>query len=260
MPELHVNGINIYYEIKGEGFPLVMIMGLGANMDWWTPELEDKLAKNFKLILFDNRGAGRTDAPKEDYTIPLFAKDTVDLMTGLGIEKASIFGISMGGMIAQQVALSYPERIGKLVLGCTHCGTRHSVLPSPEVLSVLVNPMEMNPERLLNLLFPEDYIAQNPGKIQEFIKRYMIAPITPDALMRQVGAIMAFESHSRLGEINTPTLVITGDADILIPPENSKIIAERIPGAKLTVLKGSGHGFTAQEPEIVSDILLEFLK
>ncbi|MFZ5597524.1 MAG: alpha/beta fold hydrolase [Bacillota bacterium] len=259
MPKVMVNDINIYYEVKGEGFPLVLIMGLAGNLDWWPRELTDRLAGHYKLVLFDNRGAGRTDAPEGEYSIPMFAGDTVGLLDRLGIEKAHIFGVSMGGMIAQEIAISYPERVEKLVLGCTFCGPQHSIPAQPEIINFLINPQSAGLKDFLKILFPEDYIKNNMDKTDEFIRLYKIAPISPEAQLRQVGAVMKFDSLSRLSQIAAPTLVITGDGDVLIPAGNSSILAENIPGARLIVLDGCGHGFMVQEPEKLYIALSDFL-
>ena len=119
MPKVKVNDIQIYYEVKGDGFPVVMINGLSDNLDCWDPRLIEALSKKFKLVLFDNRDAGRTDVSEREYTMKLFADDTVCLMNALGISKAHVLGISMGGMIAQELVLNYPEKVAKLVLCST---------------------------------------------------------------------------------------------------------------------------------------------
>ncbi|MFZ5631304.1 MAG: alpha/beta fold hydrolase [Bacillota bacterium] len=260
MPKVRVNGTGIYYESRGDGFPLVMIMGLGGNIDWWPPELLDRLAQRYMLLVFDNRGAGRSDAPAVDYSISMFARDTVDLMSLLGIKRAHVFGVSMGGMIAQEMALSYPGRVEKLVLGCTNCGPGHSVPAPAEVIALLLNQSAAPPAEILKILFPEDYIAQNMDKIGEFVRRYTVAPIAPEAHKRQLGAIAAFNSYDRLARITAPTLVITGDRDVLIPPENSEILARNIPGARMITVKGCGHGFVGQAPDEVFEMLQEFLE
>ncbi|MEM3703331.1 MAG: alpha/beta hydrolase, partial [Candidatus Bathyarchaeia archaeon] len=122
MPKIKVNDVNLYYEIRGQGFPFVMITGLGGNIDYWDIRLLDELSKRFKLVLFDNRGSGRSDVSDRQYTIKLLAEDTVGLMNALGIPKAHIFGLSMGGMIAQELALNFPEKVEKLILCSTFCG------------------------------------------------------------------------------------------------------------------------------------------
>ena len=120
MPKVKVNDIQIYYEVHGEGFPLVMIYGSTGRLDGWDPRLVEGLSKHFKLVLFDNRGAGRTETSNREYTVRLFADDTAGLMDALGISKAHILGISMGGAIAQELVLNYPEKVSKLVLCSTY--------------------------------------------------------------------------------------------------------------------------------------------
>lgn len=119
MPHARANGIDIYYELRGEGYPLVMIMGLSGNVDWWDRSLLSLLAEKFQLVMFDNRGAGRSEKLRAEYSIPLMTSDTVGLLRFLDIDRAHILGVSMGGKIAQQLALDYPEMVERLVLCCT---------------------------------------------------------------------------------------------------------------------------------------------
>jgi len=138
MPKVKVNDIQIYYEVHGAGFPLVMIMGVGGNINWWDPRLVEGLSKKFKVVIFDNRGTGHTDTSDREYTIKLFANDTAGLMDALGISRFHVFGISMGGMIAQELVLNYPGKVEKLVLCSTNCGGANSVQPSAEVIGPLM--------------------------------------------------------------------------------------------------------------------------
>ena len=140
MPKIKVNDINIYYEIYGEGFPYVMIMAMAGDVNWWTPEIIEASSQNFKTIIFDNRGTGQTDEPAIDYSMKLFADDTVGLMDALNIEKAHILGVCMGGFIAQEIALSYPDRVEKLILGCTHCGGSKQIPPSGKIMRKMMSP------------------------------------------------------------------------------------------------------------------------
>jgi pimeloyl-ACP methyl ester carboxylesterase len=240
-----------------------MIMGLSANMDWWDPKLIEETSKKYKTAVFDNRGAGRTDAPKIDYSIKMFADDTAKLMDNLKIQKAHILGISMGGMIAQEFALNYPQRVEKLVLCSTNCGASKSVPAAPEVLKVLISGGASTSEDIVKntipLLFTEDFIKSNPALIKLVTERLLKAPITPDAFSRQVKAIMAWDTYARLPKIKTPTLVMHGKKDILIPPQNAKIIADRIPGAKLVYFEKSAHALFSQETDKVISTLLQFL-
>lgn len=127
----------MFYEVHGEGFPLIMIQGLTANTSWCDPRWIQTLSEKFKIIAFDNRGAGRTDISDREYSIKLFADDTASLMNALGIPRANVLGISMGRMIAQELVLNYPEKVKEVVLCSTHCGGAKSVLPSDEVMGML---------------------------------------------------------------------------------------------------------------------------
>jgi 3-oxoadipate enol-lactonase len=262
--ETRINDINIHYRIYGEGEPLLLIMGLGGNADWWHDLFLQRMAERFQVVTFDNRGTGRTDKPEGPYSIPQMASDAVGLMDHLGWSSADVMGVSMGGMIAQELTLNYPERVKRLVLACTNCGGREQVPAEAEVLALLTLPRgELSDEELLRatlpLLFQPEYIEEHQEEIKENIKRLTIAPTPPKSFKNQLQGIMAWSAHARLGEIKQPTLVITGDEDILIPPENSRILADAIPGCRLEEIRGGAHGFISQFPDEVADEVLAFL-
>ncbi len=264
MPIARVGDINMYYEVHGEGFPLVMIMGLSADVNWWDPLFIKEVSKEFKVVVFDNRGAGRSDKPKVEYTIRMFADDTVKLMDTLNIGKAHILGVSMGGMIAQEIAINYPERVEKLVLCVTSPGGSKAIPPSQEVISLLASDRsKIPPEDLaratLSLLYPEEYLKTHPEVAELTVKRISMYMIPPDAYMRQLNAVMNFDAYDRLNNIKAPTLVVSGGKDILVPPENGKILAEAILNAKLVIFENAGHGLIAQEREAFTQLLLDFL-
>jgi 3-oxoadipate enol-lactonase len=262
MPKVQVGDIQIYYNERGSGTPLLMIQGLNANSDWWGEEALNALAREYRVVVFDNRGAGRTDRPASPYSIPMFAADAVGLLDALGIEQAHVLGYSMGGMIAQELALRNPERVKKLILVATNCGGRQQVPASPEVLASLT-PKATEEERkkdLIYLLFPDDFTRSNPDRVEEFWKRVIIAPIDDASMMRQVAAIIEWGCYDRLPELRKPTLVMHGTADILVPPANGRILAERIPGARLIEYEGGGHGFLFQFPDQGIADILSFLK
>jgi pimeloyl-ACP methyl ester carboxylesterase len=240
-----------------------MIMGLGANMDWWDPKLIEEISKKYKTLIFDNRGVGRTDAPKIDYSIKMFADDTARLMDNLKIQKAHILGISMGGMIAQEFALTYPQKVEKLILCSTNCGASKSVQPAPKILGLLMAGASGTPEEIVKntipILFTEDFVKSNPEYMKRVTDQLMKAPTTQDAFTRQVKAIMVWDTYARLPKIKAPTLVMHGKKDILVPPENAKILADRIPGAKLAYFEKSAHALFSQETDKVVDTLLKFL-
>ncbi|TFF87789.1 MAG: alpha/beta hydrolase [Promethearchaeota archaeon] len=265
MPYVESNGLKLYYEIRGEGDPLVMIMGLSANIDWWTPEFLDALSKKFKVVIFDNRDAGRSDKSKEDYTLKILADDTVGLMDALDIKKTYLLGVSMGGMIAQEVALNYPERIKKLILCSTNCGNPKSKLPSQEVMGLLTQEREgITKEEIVEitipLLFTESFIESNREEVEEAKENMLIAPINPEAYQRQISAILKFNSGRRLKKLSVPTLVIHGKKDILVPPENAEILTKLIPESEMKLCDESAHAIFSHEPKIVTRAILDFLK
>lgn len=247
MSFIEAGDLKICYEIKGEGYPLVMIMGFSANMDWWDPEFIDALAAKYRVLLFDNRGAGRTVTPQEGhFTLDMFADDTALLMEKLGIGRAHVFGFSMGGIIAQALALRHPDKVSRMVLGGTFCGGRETVMPSAEAAKMLMDTsggIDGMCRRTLKLMFPDEFIAGNPGFAEGFIERCKSVPISADNARRQLSASMKTGTYTRLPEIKIPVLVVTGAADILISPRNSHILAERIPGAELIEYADSGHCF-----------------
>jgi len=260
MPKVKVNDIQMYYEVKGEGYPLVMIIGFGVNLDFWNPHMIEELSKNFKVLTFDNRGTGRTDVSDKEYSIRLFADDTVGLMNVLGISKANILGWSLGGAIAQELALSYPEKVKKLVLYSTSCGGAKSVRNQEAdamIMRLLAGGMSV--EEALRFNFTSDFIDSNPEFVELLIQRTLKAPTSGEVLLRQRTAIMnEHERFDRLSGIKAPTLVLSGKRDILCPPENGSILAKAIPNAKLVFFEKSAHALTEDMEEVIHSIT-EFL-
>jgi len=261
---LRVNGTDIYYLLAGDGPPLVLVMGLAGNTDWWGEGFLEILSRDFRLLAFDNRGAGRSGFPEGPYTIPILAEDTEAIMEAMGWEKAFVAGFSMGGMIAQELALNRPELVEKLVLISTFCGGEEAVQPEPEILSLINSPKDGIPEEVVArgtawLLFPKEFLEEHPETMEDFVRLYLKAPISPRAYAKQVEAVARWGSYQRLPRIQCPTLVITGDQDVIIPPENSRILAERIPGAVLQVIPGAGHGLTLQCPAETAQAIARFL-
>lgn len=263
MEYVKVGDTEICCRVIGEGPPLVLIMGLTANMDWWDQEFLESLSSRHRVIIFDNRGAGRTDAPPEtEITIELMADDTAGLMEALGVERADVLGVSMGGMIAQELALNHPGKVDRLVLCVTFCGGKETVLASREVLMKLVDRSgtpEEQVRRFAGLMFPESWLAENERYMADFIVRYLRAPATDMNAARQFMATQRFSTYERLPLIGAPTLVACGAGDVMIPAENSRIIAGRIPGARLVEYEGAGHGFINQCRDEFLETLKEFM-
>jgi 3-oxoadipate enol-lactonase len=248
MPYIRSGDISIYYEIHGSGSQmLIMIRGLGADVTAWFSQIPE-LSKHFRLIVFDNRGAGRTDKPDAPYSTAQMAADTKGLLDALDISQTSLLGLSMGGMIAQEFAIHYPERVDRLVLGCTTFGGRDSIAPAAEVFAALQE----------RTLFTDETIANNRSAITAYNEAKRKFPIPPFAFQRQLEAITRHDTANRLGQITAPTLVMTGREDRLIPPENSRLLAARIPGAVLKELPG-GHLFALEHPDLFNKAVFEFL-
>ena len=222
-----------------------------------------KAAANHTLIIFDNRGIGNTTSGDEKvYSIGLFANDTAGLLEALKISKADVLGWSMGGAIAQELALNYPDRIGKLIVYASFCGPIESVRPSQEVLNALTNETgtaEDRIERFLPLIFSEKWRNENPNYLEGIPKT--TETISNQTLSHQLKAIVNWAGIcNKLTNITQPTLVIVGTKDIATPPANSLQIMEQIPGSWLVQMKEGGHGLMYQYPEQFSKIVETFLE
>jgi pimeloyl-ACP methyl ester carboxylesterase len=265
MPRIQVGEVSLNYDVAGKGEPLLMIMGLGASSAVWDPELIAELARTFRVITFDNRGTGQSDKPDAPYSIEMFADDAAGVLTKLDVPRAHIFGVSMGGMIAQEFALRHPTRTATLTLGCTTAGGAHSVPPPPESLKVLTAPREgVSPEEIIRrgwpLAYTTKYIAENRATLEAGIPRLLKYPTPPFAFQRQLEATYTLKTYDRLPQINAPTLVITGAQDVLIPAKNSEILAAQIPGAKLHIIPGVGHAFMAEGRDAFMKVFVPFVK
>ncbi len=265
MDRARINGIDMAYRVSGKGEPVVLIGGFGMTKEGWADQLVP-LEERFQVITFDNRGAGESTVPVEPFTIDDMADDTVGLLDYLGIDAAYFFGVSMGGLIAQMLALDYPDRVRKAVLGCTSHGGRHAVQPKPEVMEVLASvaavgvSAEEAARRRLPILFSDRFLREEPGKVETFVERSIRYQPTPQGATGQMRALSFFNVKRRLGEIRCPVLVMTGSEDRMMPPENAGLLVEGISGAELYIVKGAGHSFFLESPEVVIRVLIDFFK
>lgn len=251
-------GARIYWDEQGEGDPVLLIMGLGYPSYLWH-RTRPTLATTYRTIALDNRGSGRSDVPEGPYTIALMASDAAAVLDAAGVESAHVFGLSMGGMIAQEFALQYPGRVRSLILGCTASGGPNAVRAEAEVTRILM-AREMSPEEAALAMRQYIYDAGTPVERieQDMVIRRQWFP-RPQGFVAQLQAIIAWEAYSRLPQITAPTLVIHGETDKLVPPGNGKLIASRIPGAKLVLLPNASHIFTTDQTETAHRAILEFL-
>ena len=262
MPKVKVGDINMYYEIHGSGEPLVYSSGAGVSTEACT-ELIPIYSPGYRLVLFDNRGAGRSDAPDVPYTMEMFADDLAGLLDVIDIGSAHVYGVSLGGGIAQLFALLYPDRVRSLVLSSTHCGGLHVVAPDAEITKTITNLAQANPEErvetMTRLCVTPEFAARNPGIMQWRNELMLKQPAPAQGVMRQQQVSCATDIYERLPEIKAPTLIIHGDADRLVPVENARIMASRILNAELVILKNAGHILieAGNEP---NRIMLDFLR
>jgi pimeloyl-ACP methyl ester carboxylesterase len=266
MPKIRVNNIEMYYELHGGGSPILLFNGWGGSTESWNPEMIKELAGFHRVITLDNRGTGRSDKPDIEYSIEMMTDDAAGLLDAIKVPKTHVLGFSMGGTVAQMLALNHPEKVLSLILCATTCGGPHSMRNRPqnrENLSTLANPSPaMTKEEavlpLLRGLYTPNYLHEH---LEELIKDETSAkyPTPPFALRRQSQALSKFDSYDRLPKIGVPTLVLVGDADTMVPHENSLILAERIPGAKLRIFKNTSHGFLKQVREEAVAVILDFL-
>jgi len=266
MPTVRSNGIDIYYEEHGSGEPLLLIMGWGGNAATWKPQLPG-LAEHFRVIAFDNRGVGRTSSPETPYTTRAMAEDTRGLLDALDIESAHVFGISMGGMIAQELVLAHPDRVDALVLACTSPGSKRAA----GYRELQKNITEFNGtfgedgpsldwfQEFLKRLWTDDAIVQSDTHLQDFVLSLIRFPPTKRGLRNQSSAVSTHDAYERLSQIRQHTLVMTGDKDGLIDYENSFILAGRIPNSELKIFPGLKHAFHLEEPHAVNNVLIEFI-
>lgn len=241
MPYTRVNGIRIYYELHGSGPPLLLIEGLGCALWCWQPLLP-VLARHYTVIAYDNRGVGRSDQPEMPYSIPLMADDAAGLLQSLGVERAHVLGHSMGGYIAQELALLYPERVSSLVLMASALSGQYA---TPEFRAAVASVADKAPEEalrtLLGLVVAPGYWEAHPDQL-EWVLRERLAALPPaHAYAAQSAAAAAHNSRYRAGRICRPALVVGGLLDRVLPAEASRELGAAIPGARLCLLAGAGH-------------------
>jgi pimeloyl-ACP methyl ester carboxylesterase len=261
VPHADLNGHQIHYVRRGSGEPLLLIQGLSGNHLHWGEEFLGLLDDDFELIAFDNRGIGHSGRTTDPFTIADLADDAVGLLDALEIESAHVMGISMGGMIAQELALRHPERVRTLTLGCTYAGGEGSALTEPEVTQHLAELlMTGRTEEALRAGFSYNVsrdFASDPRNF-ELVKQVAAElPASLDILLLQVQAVSSHDTSQRLGEIAVPTLVIHGSEDQMLSVSNAHHIAERIPGARLVVMEGVGHAFWWERPERSAQLVRE---
>ena len=252
-------GAKIYWDEQGQGEPILLIMGLAYASQMWY-RTRPLLASRYRTLALDNRGIGQSDVPPGPYPIALMASDAKAVMDAAGIESAHVFGVSMGGMIAQEFALQYPKRVLSLILGCTAAGGPAAVRAEPEAIQTLMRREKMSPEQAAEAAVPFIYDPTTArARIDEDLAIRRPWFPSPEGYAAQLQGILGWESYSRTNQIVAPTLVIHGESDRLIPPGNANLIAERIPGAKLAMIPHASHLFLTDQTEVSHRAILQFL-
>ena len=267
MPRASVNGINLYYRVFGQGEPLVLIMGFGGAHEGWFFQTR-AFKRHYQVVVFDNRGLGRSDKSPQPYTISTMADDTAGLMDHLGIDSAHILGQSLGGIVAQELAIRYPERVRKLILVSTSCGEGEITDVHPEMLKAIGVEDGSAEPNLEKVDFYESTgtivsLAFNKKLYRTLLvplSRYNLKKVGVDGHRAQMQAVVSHTTADRLHLIQAPTLVITGTEDRIVSPRSSRAMADRIPGSHLVMVEGGSHAFNLEMRNRFNREVLDFLR
>ena len=253
----------LYYEEHGDGEPLVLIPGFAAGSWIWYRQI-GPLAQSFRVITFDPRGIGNSPGGSQPLTISNLVDDIADLLRGLKIEEAHILGASFGGFVAQEFALKYPKMTRSLSLCCTSFGGPNHVAPSMETLAAIVSTDGFNTRERIqrNLLpaFSPEYVRDHPEEVERVIDLRVANTLSEDVYRSQLATAVSFNAESRAHAIEAATLVLTGDADAIVPMQNSINLASKIPAAELQTVAGGSHLFFIEQPDEFNRIVTKFLR
>lgn len=261
MAEITNGDVTVAYRTRGEGTPVVLLMGLGLPGRMWQQMTDRLVDDDFLVIIPDNRGTGHSDAPLPPYSLAEFAEDVALILDAEGIDRAIVCGVSFGGMIAQHVALNHPDRVAGLVLAATTCGVPTGRFPRLRAIYLLLKMVfastTVTLEEGRELLAHPESGAELRTLFQRWDAILEELPTPPRAVVGHLLAAALHHTGHQLHRIDVPTRVVTGDSDILIPPQNSEILARLIPGAQLRVVDNAGHVFIQEHPESFLDCVLE---
>lgn len=256
-------GVSLYYEWHGEEndeLPVIFIRGTGAAGNRWLPQVEAYVPR-YRCLFFDNRGAGQSDSPEGAYTVEQMTADAIAVLDSFGVERAHLSGLSLGGAIAMDMAIRYPERVATLQLhgtwGRTHGYARMYLSFLKRML--LEGGTDMYYEGALLYLFPPDHITENYDEVMEILDRMKQNASSPVGLLGQLEANLTHDVSDRLGEISMPALITVGEFDMCIPPYFSRELHEAIEGSELVVFEGGSHLFGLQDPDRFNRVTLDWL-
>jgi pimeloyl-ACP methyl ester carboxylesterase len=263
MPKIRSGEIELYYEEQGAGVPVVLIPGFSNGLWIWFKQIPT-LSQKFRVVSFDPRGIARSPAPDKPISIRMLADDVAALLRALEIKQAHILGASFGGFVAQEFALAYPQLTRSLILCCTSFGGPNHVPPSPATLQAIASTKGLNTdarfrENLL-LAFSDDYLDQQKQEIERIIELRAANHVPEYAYQLQLQAAIAFNTEARVAEIRAPTLILTGDHDIIVPYSNSRNLAAGISGSRLFIMEGGSHMFFIERAEEFNRAVAEFIE
>ncbi len=261
MPTVSTPNAELHYERAGSGEPLLLIQGMsGTHVAWGEPFLS-ALREHFDVVAFDNRGIGLSAPIDGPFTIAEMAEDTAALMGELGLESAHVVGISMGGMIAQELALAHPQRLRSLTLGCTYCGGPGSqLMPEENARKLMEGLASGDREKAIRAGYEVNLspaFRADEGRFAAFHEMATSVPAAKETIELQVQAIFGHDTSGRLGEIATPTLIVHGTLDGVLPYPNGEQIASLMPSARFETLEGVGHMFWWEQPEVSAELIRE---
>ena len=255
-------GVELAVTVTGEGPPLLMIPGLGASRRVYAP-IVPLLAARLRVVVLDPRGVGESGATPGPYTMAQLAADAASVLDAAGLDAAAVWGASMGGMVAQHLALLHPDRVSRLLLACTTCGGPHAVPPSREAAAAVQGRGARTPGEAYRLactvLYAGAWQAAHPDVIEREVAERERHPVRGGVFAAQQAAVRGHDTWERLPGITAPTLVLHGDEDAVVPVDNGRILADRIPGAELQLLPGRGHLFFHESPTESADAVLRFM-
>lgn len=262
MPIISLPNIRLYFESHGGGAPLVLLNGLGLELSAWAPQIAT-LSRTHRVIAFDARGVGRSEAPPGPYRMADLVSDTLHLLDALEIERAHFLGLSMGGLVAQHLALDHAPRVRSIVLAATAARlpprARHVIDLWGRMASAGTDPEILLREQLA-WVFSEGFFEKERG-VSDAV-RVILAnphPPSPHGIVGQAAACLEHDTRSALSRIGVPSLVLVGRGDLMLPVSASEELSGKIPGSRLAIVEGAGHAFTSEKPVRFNELVLEFL-
>jgi pimeloyl-ACP methyl ester carboxylesterase len=264
MPYAFIEDIEIYWESHGEGEPMLVISGVSGGT-WSHEESIAAWSPYFRVLVFDNMGAGLSSKPDRSYEIDEMAEHAAAVLDAAHEGRAYVVGLSMGGMIAQELVLRHPARVSGLVLGCTHCGGKERIPPAPEIIQRFSDNEGLSAEEIVDknlaLSVTPEFLQKRPDMVKRHRERQLKAPLQPEyALQRQLEAIRNFRTCRRLHTIEIPTLILAGERDLLVPPENSRMLASLMPDAELQFFCNAAHLLHLECAQLFQHTVLSFFQ